>query len=371
MKLPTRVTEWEVGTRDGFQIESGADIRLSRGGRPAGRVASAQVLLSFVMLASFVSPAGGDSTVLRQRERFPANANQLAQSADGQQQFDEGQAAFNRGDYAAAFRAWTPLAKQGHTKAQEKLGTMYYEGRGVARDYAEAFGWFRRAADQGDPNAPFYLGVMYHDGLGVTKDRAEAARWYRRAAEQGTAVAQVNLGAAYADGDGVSRDDAEAVRWYRKAAEQGHALGQNNLAYMYETGRGVAQDRGQALMWYRKAAAQGNSLAKNNLKRLEAEGGAGALPAAGGVPLRDAKYDYLCVDADSIRTEATGWTVFRMTYCSGMHGGEPARPLNFAVDCAEFRSTGNVKIQLYTVRWEPTEAPDRVDWLATQLVCEK
>ena len=110
MKLPTRVTECEVGTRDGFQIESGANIRLSRGDRPAGRVAAAQVLLSFVMLASFASPAGGDSTVPRQRERSPANANQLAQSADGQQQFDEGQAAFNRGNYAAALRSWTPLA---------------------------------------------------------------------------------------------------------------------------------------------------------------------------------------------------------------------------------------------------------------------
>lgn len=212
--------------------------------------------------------------------RLICSSGDLAQSADSQRQLDEGQAAYNRGDYAAALRSWTPLAKQGHAKAQEKIGTMYYEGRGVARDYGEAFGWFHRAADQGDPNAPFYLGVMYHDGLGVVKDRAEAVRWYRRAADQGTSIAQVNLGAAYADGDGVPRDDAEAVRWYRRAAEQGHAFGQNNLAYMYETGRGVVRDRDLAIAWYRKAAQQGNTLARNNLSRLEAESGGSTLPAS-------------------------------------------------------------------------------------------
>ena len=204
----------------------------------------------------------------------------LVCSAGGQTQFDEGRAAYDRGDYAAALRLWTPLAQQGHAKAQEAIGTMYYEGRGVARDYGAAFRWFRGAADQGDPNAPCYLGVMYHDGLGVAMDRAEAARWYRRAADQGTAIAQVNLGAAYADGDGVTRDDAEAVRWYRKAADQGHALGQNNLAYMYEIGRGVVRDRALAIAWYRKAAQQGNTLAQNNLSRLEAESGGSALPAS-------------------------------------------------------------------------------------------
>src|SRR5258706_6538915 len=196
-------------------------------------------------------------------------------SGDSQRPFDEGQAAYNRGDYAGALRLWTSLAQQGHAKAQEKIGTMYYEGRGVARDYGEAFGWFRRAADHGDPNAPFYLGVMYHDGLGVVKDRAEAVRWYRRAADQGTAIAQVNLGAAYADGDGVPRDDAEAVSWDHKAPEHGHALGQKTLATMYRTHRGIVCDRDLAMAWYRKAAQQGNTLARNNLSRLEAKSSGG------------------------------------------------------------------------------------------------
>ena len=224
------------------------------------RNVSAHALVSMALLTSFIAPAGRNSAMA-----------QLAQRTDSQKQFDEALAAFNRGDNATALRLLTPLAKQGLAKAQEKLGVIYYEGRGVARDYAQALAWFRKAADQGDANAPFYLGVMYHDGLGVAKDNVAAVGWYRKAAEQGTAAAQLNLGAAYADGEGVARDDAAAVGWYRKAADQGHALAQNNLAFMYENGRGVAQDRGQALMWYRKAAEQGNTLARNNLSRLGAE----------------------------------------------------------------------------------------------------
>ena len=232
------------------------------------------------------------------------------QRAGSQRQFDEGQAAYSRGDYAAALRSWTPLAQQGHAKAQEGIGTMYYEGRGVARDYAEAFRWFHRAAEQGEPNAQFYLGVMYHDGLGVVKDRAEAVRWYRRAADQGTSAAQVNLGALYAEGDGVPRDDAEAVRWYRRAAEQGNAFGQNNLAYMYEVGRGVAQDRGQAIMWYRRAAQQGNTLAKNNLSRLGAESGGSGSQANAEERLPDRTGDFLrwCEQRGLYAKDSRGWS---------------------------------------------------------------
>jgi hypothetical protein len=94
-----------------------------------------------------------------------------------------------------------------------------------------------------------------------------------------------------------------------------------------------------------------------------------AAAAVNWVPLKDPKFDHLCVDFDSIRTE-NGWTIFGMTYCSGMRGDSPARILNYAVACGEFLSTGNVNIQLYTSRWEPQRS-DRVDRLTAQLVCNR
>ena len=39
--------------------------------------------------------------------------------------FDEGMAAAKRGDYATALREWRPLADQGEARAQHNLGVMY------------------------------------------------------------------------------------------------------------------------------------------------------------------------------------------------------------------------------------------------------
>ncbi len=45
--------------------------------------------------------------------------------------FDEGMAAYKRGDYETAIQEWKPLAKQGVADAQYNLGVMY--GEGLAR----------------------------------------------------------------------------------------------------------------------------------------------------------------------------------------------------------------------------------------------
>ena len=47
--------------------------------------------------------------------------------------FDDGVAAYERGDYATAFREFLPDAEQGHAAAQFNLGVMHYEGWGVSR----------------------------------------------------------------------------------------------------------------------------------------------------------------------------------------------------------------------------------------------
>ena len=63
--------------------------------------------------------------------------------------FDDGQAAYDRGDYATALQLWRPLADQGDASAQSSLGAMYAFGKGVQRDDAVAVTWFRKAAEQG------------------------------------------------------------------------------------------------------------------------------------------------------------------------------------------------------------------------------
>ena len=125
------------------------------------------------------------------------------------------------------------------------------------RDSDSDYESLKRAAEQGDARAQNSLGIMYSNGRGVSQDDAEAVKWYRKAAKQGNASAQNNLGWMYDNGRGVSQDYGEAVKWYRKAAKQGNATGQLNLGWMYEKGRGVAQDYVTACMWYILAEAGG------------------------------------------------------------------------------------------------------------------
>lgn len=191
------------------------------------------------------------------------------------QTFKDAMAAYERGDYAAAFAGFWILAHQDDASAQFNLGVMYGEGKGVPRDGSEAVKWYRRAADQGNASAQNNLGLMYANGRGVPQDDAEAVKWYRRAAQQGDANAQFNFGLMYANGRGVPQDDTEAVKWYRRAVHQGDASAQFNFGHMYVKGRGVPQDYAEAVRWFRRAANQGFARAQAILGGMYYSGGTG------------------------------------------------------------------------------------------------
>ena len=55
----------------------------------------------------------------------------------GADQFEDGLAAHERGDYATTLRLLKPLAEQGNASAQVILGLMYAHGRGVPQ-FAQA-----------------------------------------------------------------------------------------------------------------------------------------------------------------------------------------------------------------------------------------
>ncbi len=107
---------------------------------------------------------------------------------------DAGVKAYERGDYASAYREWQPLA------------------------------------EAGDPLAQYNLALLYQFGLGMAPDRVEAARWYSLSAEQGFADAQVAVGDLYLDGFWGFPDSNKAAVWYRLAAAQGHAEARRKLS---------------------------------------------------------------------------------------------------------------------------------------------
>ena len=173
--------------------------------------------------------------------------------------FEDGVAAFDKGDYATALKAWQPLADKGDASAQLNVALLYAKGQGVPQDFKLAADWCRNAAYQGVPQAQLKLGLLYDNGRGVAQDYAQAAEWYRKAADQGVAEAQFNLAYMYAKGQGVLQDYPQAMALYRKAAAQGVAQAQLNIGLMYQNGRGVPQDFVRAHMWTNIAASQGKA----------------------------------------------------------------------------------------------------------------
>jgi TPR repeat protein len=67
--------------------------------------------------------------------------------------WEDGMAAYNRGDYVPASRVFRTLAEQGNAKAQNVLGVMFRRGEGVPKNPARAHMWFSFAAARGDAKA--------------------------------------------------------------------------------------------------------------------------------------------------------------------------------------------------------------------------
>jgi hypothetical protein len=163
-----------------------------------------------------------------------------------------------RGNYPTALEILHPLAEKGNADAQNSLGLLFANGKGVPLDYEQAAAWYSKAAAQGSAEAEYNLGVLYFNGRGVPKDYEKAAALYRKSAEQGLAVAQNNIGVLYNNGQGVDQDYQSAAKWYRKAAEQGLPSAESNIGWLYFHGQGITKDQKTALDWISKAARQGD-----------------------------------------------------------------------------------------------------------------
>jgi TPR repeat protein len=102
-------------------------------------------------------------------------------------------------DYGKARQWYEKGAAQGFAAAQNNLGSLYDNGRGVPQDYVKARQWWEQAAAQGSSEAQNNLGVLYDDGQGVPQDYVRSYMWY-------------NLAAAHLTGDGDKQKNAAKNR---------------------------------------------------------------------------------------------------------------------------------------------------------------
>lgn len=204
--------------------------------------------------------------------------------------------AYNKGQYAQAYKGFREAAMDGNADSQYNLAVMLYSGKGMPKDKAEAVYWFVKAAESGDKSAQYNLGVLFSSDEDLpdeypkmengeiyfevtseepSSNKEKAFKWYKMAAEQGHEAAQLNLGVMYHQGLGVKQDYGEAIKWYKKAAENSNAKAQLNLGILYDMGKGVEKDVVKAAEFYEKAAKKGMRDAQYNLGILYYNGEGG------------------------------------------------------------------------------------------------
>ena len=116
------------------------------------------------------------------------NANQSTPQQLVTPRLQDGQAAFNSGNYDLAFSLWQTRATQGHTDAQVFVGLSYANGWGVDKNTKLASHWYQKAARNDNASGQFLLGLYLISGKDA--DLPLGVMWLRRAAENGDTSAQ-------------------------------------------------------------------------------------------------------------------------------------------------------------------------------------
>ncbi len=163
------------------------------------------------------------------------------------------------------YEACHSLALGGDARAQDRLGFMFANARGVEQDDRQAADWLRLSADQGYRVGLYNFGYMHFWGRGVPEDKEKAASYYLQAAEQNDALALSALSYMYQTGTGVEKDDEKAIHYGQRAAQMGHAGAQARMGARYMLGDGVRKDYVRAYAWWVLASMHGSSMARDGL----------------------------------------------------------------------------------------------------------
>jgi hypothetical protein len=146
--------------------------------------------------------------------------------------FQKGVKAYDKGDYATAFKIWLPLAQHEDLAAMRNVALLLRTGKGVDRDPARALWFYEEAGSKGFALAQLNAAFMHLEGDGVPKNLEAAAFWFHAAARAGSPIAQYNLAVMYESGTGVEKDMGKALGWYALAARSGSEPAIKRLALL-------------------------------------------------------------------------------------------------------------------------------------------
>ncbi len=145
---------------------------------------------------------------------------------------EDGNGAYQLGDYAKAYELWRPLAEADNAQAQLLVSDLFAEGKGVELNPVRAVFWLTRAATSGLVEAQYRLAMDYYQGQVVPRDLDQARAWWEKAALQGDANSLYSLARLYHTGEGVKIDLDRAEQLYKAAAERGSTWAQQGLTQL-------------------------------------------------------------------------------------------------------------------------------------------
>jgi hypothetical protein len=242
------------------------------------------VILAGGLLAALAAGAGPGAPVLagdvldlpvKQFHSYEPAPRAYQKAAEGrkgwQKDLEQARAAWRKGRYVAARKAFERAARQGSLVATWYLGHIYRLGRGARRDDMQAFRYYRKVALAYDAEETNRMRLMmtvdalvrvadyYRTGIGrrkLKRDPRRAFRLYNIAAGHGHPAAFYGLGLLALRGEGMRRRPRRALGWLMKAARLDYAPAAILLGDLARKGlKGyIRKDGVAALSWYLIAA---------------------------------------------------------------------------------------------------------------------
>ncbi|HPF47625.1 MAG: sel1 repeat family protein [Alphaproteobacteria bacterium] len=177
---------------------------------------------------------------------------------------EQAKEAYFIGDYSRAMVEFVPLAEQGDTYAQIKVGQLYENGWGTDINYEKARQWYEKAALADDPLAHVALAKLYGYGRGVSKNFSRVQSHLLKAADLGYSHAYYILGELHNDDFALGHNDDYALEYYILAAEHNSAASLINGHFRTGTGQWFRLITPTGVALTRKYADAGNIYAQFN-----------------------------------------------------------------------------------------------------------
>ncbi len=215
---------------------------------PDSTLNEAQMPIPEIPLESIQTPHSKEITppkALTPQAQASYNAN-----AQPSRELQKAYNAWLNGEFSTAIRLYENACYDGDLGACHAIGTLYFQGSGVAQNYAMSASYYYKACDGGFGQSCSSLGILYHYGLGVRQDYEVALNLYHKSCQAGYPRGCNNLGVMFEEGLGIKRDYKQAGLYYSDACLARDDRACFNIAEMLFEGKGLKKDKKKAMEYY-------------------------------------------------------------------------------------------------------------------------